>query len=258
MARHLDSHPRVRSTTHRRTGWVQFLFSNATDVRSVAGVGDGLVACGIVISLIQAQVWGAFRPVHYYALQGRPEEFRIMDISSGHHNVLGPTCPFDQEAFLAPNFAPVRGIGFDSAPQNAPFPWNNRLTAIPNLHRPTPSILPPGRPRPVPAPHAPPSAGKFGGWCCHPPVPWACGSTSRNCAYGRLSLPASSVGPSVCVLSSWVGPIPKGQVQFDPTVHPALPISSARALSFPSFTTTQVSFTLTHHLYLCLARPSLF
>ena len=131
-------------------------------------------------------VLDAFRPVHHYALQRRLKEFRIVDICSGHHHAQWPACPVDQDAFLAPSLPPVRGIVSNSAPPpNAPSPSSNRLTAIPNLRRPTPGILLSGQPRHAPAPHPLPNAGRFGGWCCHPPDPWASGSIGRSYAYGR-------------------------------------------------------------------------
>ena len=164
---------------------VQFLFANTPDVRLVSGVSDGPVAGGIVIPLVQTQVLGAFRPLHHYALQRRPEEFRIVDISSGHHYAQWPACRVDQDAFLAPSLAPVRGIASNTAPQNALFPWSNRRTAIPSLRCPTPGILRSGRPRCLPSLHALPNAGRPDGWCCHPPAPWASGSIGRSYAYGR-------------------------------------------------------------------------
>ena len=164
---------------------VQFLFANTPDVRLVSGVGDSSVSCGVVIPLVQAQVLDAFRTVHHYALQRRPEEFRVVDISSGHHHAQCPAGPVDQDAFLASCLPTVRGIASNSAPPNAPFPSSSRRTAIPSLRRPTPGILLSGRPRHTPAPHALPSAGRSGGWCCHPPAPWASGSIGRSYAYGR-------------------------------------------------------------------------
>ena len=164
---------------------VQFLFANTPDVRLVSGVGDGSVACGVVIPLVQAQVLDTFWPVHHYALQRRPEEFRVVDISSGHHHAQWPAGPVDQDAFLASCLPTDRGIASNSAPPNAPFPSSSQLTAIPNLRRPTPGILLSGRPRHAPAPHARPNAGRSGGWCCHPPAPWASGSIGRNCTCGR-------------------------------------------------------------------------
>ena len=101
---------------------VQFLFANTPDVRLVSGVSDGPVADGIVMPLVQTQVLGAFRPLHHYALQRRPEEFRIVDISSGHHYAQWPACRADQDAFLAPSLAPVRGIASNSAPPKRAFP----------------------------------------------------------------------------------------------------------------------------------------
>ena len=38
----------------------------------------------------------------------RPKEFRIVDISSGHHHAQGSACPVDQDAFLAPSLCPGR------------------------------------------------------------------------------------------------------------------------------------------------------
>ena len=101
---------------------VQFLFANTPDVRLVSGFGDSSVACGVVIPLVQAQVLDAFRTVHHYALQRRLEEFRVVDISSGHHHAQWPAGPVDQDAFLAPSLPAVRGIASDSAPPKCAFP----------------------------------------------------------------------------------------------------------------------------------------
>ncbi len=57
---------------------VQLLLPNAPDMRTVPEGSNGPVAGGIVIPLVQAQVLGAFRACHYDALQGRPQEFRVM------------------------------------------------------------------------------------------------------------------------------------------------------------------------------------
>ncbi len=151
---------------------VQFLLANMPDMRLVSRVGDSSVACGVVIPLVQAQVLDAFRTVHHYALQRRPEEFRVVDISSGHHHAQWSAGPVDQDAFLASCLPTVRGIASNGTPpQNAPSPLSSQLTAIPNPRRPTPGILRSGRPRHAPAPHTRPNAGRSGGWCCHPPAP---------------------------------------------------------------------------------------
>ena len=101
---------------------VQFLFANTPDMRLVSGLGDGSVAGGIVIPLVQAQVLRAFRTVHHYALQRRPEEFRIVNIGSGHHHAQWSAGPVYQDAFLASCLAPVCGIASDSAPPKRAFP----------------------------------------------------------------------------------------------------------------------------------------
>ena len=101
---------------------VQFLFANTPDLRLVSGVGDGSVACGVVIPLVQAQVLDAFRPVHPYALQRRLKEFRVVDISSGHHHAQWSADPVDQDAFLASCLPTVRGIASNSAPPKRAFP----------------------------------------------------------------------------------------------------------------------------------------
>ncbi len=44
------------------------------------------------------------------------------------------------------------------------------------------------QPRCHPVPHALPNAGRSGGSCCHPPVPWASGSIGRNCAWKMTHL----------------------------------------------------------------------
>ena len=101
---------------------VQFLFANTADMGLVSGVGGGFVAGGIVIPLVQAQVLSALRPTHHYTLQRQPEEFRIVDIGSGHYHAQGPATPVDQDAFLAAGPAPVCEVASNSAPQKPAFP----------------------------------------------------------------------------------------------------------------------------------------
>ena len=151
----------------------------------VSGLSDGLVAGGVVIPLVQAQVLGAFRPTHDYTLHRQPEESRIVDIGSGHYRAQGPATPVDQDVFLAAGLATVCRVASNSAPRNVPFPLSNRLTAIPSLPPPSSRHSSISTARHPPAPHAPPNAGRSGEWCCHPPIPWVSGSTGRNCAYGR-------------------------------------------------------------------------
>ena len=45
-----------------------------------------------------------------------------MDIGSGHHHAQWSAVPVDQDAFLAPSLAPVRGIASNSAPPKRAFP----------------------------------------------------------------------------------------------------------------------------------------
>ena len=122
-------HPAQGAFHHPPPGWVGLLAPigpisprQYAGYEAVTGVGDGPVAGGIVIPLVQAQVLDAFRPLHHYALQRRPEEFRVVDISSGHHHAQWPAGPVDQDAFLASCLAPVRGIASNSAPPKRAFP----------------------------------------------------------------------------------------------------------------------------------------
>ena len=177
---------------HPPPGWVgllvrlvQFLLANTPDLRLVSGVGVGPGAGGIVIPLVQAQVLDAFRSVHHYALQRRPEEFRVVDISSGHHHTQWPAGPVDQDAFLASCLPTVRGISSNSAPPKRAFPIEQSADCHSQFTPSTPGILLSGRPRHAPAPRPLPIAGRSGGWCCHPPAPWASGSIGRSYAYGR-------------------------------------------------------------------------
>ena len=132
-------------------------------LRQFAGCAVGIRRRGrfgglwVGILLVQTQALGSFRPVHHYALQRRLGVFHIMDNSSGHHHGQWPAVPVDQDAFLASCLAPVRGI-VSNSPPNAPSPWSNRRTVIPNLRRPTPCILRSGRLRYPRSPHALPSA----------------------------------------------------------------------------------------------------
>ena len=56
------------------------------------------MACGIVIPFVQAQVLSAWRACHYYTLQGRSQEFRIMDVGSSHRYAQGSAYCVDQDA----------------------------------------------------------------------------------------------------------------------------------------------------------------
>ena len=101
---------------------VQLLLPNAPDMRTVPEGSNGPVAGGIVIPFVQAQVLGAFRACHYDALQGRPQEFRVMDVGSSHHHAQGAASCVHQDALLAPSFAPVGGVASNSAPPNRALP----------------------------------------------------------------------------------------------------------------------------------------
>ena len=59
----------------------------------------------------------------------------------------------DQDALLAPGFAPAGGVASNRAPPNALYPWSSPPTAIPSPLRPVPRNPPPGQPRCPPAPH---------------------------------------------------------------------------------------------------------
>ena len=101
---------------------VQLLLPNAPDMRTVPEGSNGPVAGGIVIPFVQAQVLGAFRACHYDALQGRPQEFRVMDVGSSHHHAQGAASCVHQDALLAPSFAPVGGVASNGAPPNRALP----------------------------------------------------------------------------------------------------------------------------------------
>ena len=101
---------------------VQFLLPNSPDMRTVPEGGNGPMTGGIVIPFLQAQVLHAFRARDYNVLQGRSQEFRIMDVGSSHRHAQGPACCVDQDALLAPSFAPVGGVGSNRAPPKRALP----------------------------------------------------------------------------------------------------------------------------------------
>ena len=101
---------------------VQFLLPNSPDMRTVPEGGNGPMTGGIVIPFVQAQVLHAFRARDYNVLQGRSQEFRIMDVGSSHRHAQGPACCVDQDALLAPSFAPVGGVGSNRAPPKRALP----------------------------------------------------------------------------------------------------------------------------------------
>ena len=178
IARHFDSHAKVRSTTHRRAGAfhplsIQFLLLHAPDVSPVPVTRHGLVAGWITASLVQTRVLNSIsRPIHYYAFQGQRQQFGVVDI--------GPPAPSPRMLRLLAALARPVGLASTESPRNGPCPWGSPQTAIPRPR--VPRTLQPAPPRPAPAPRVPPNAGRSGGWCCHPPTPWASGSLGRNCA----------------------------------------------------------------------------
>ena len=101
---------------------VQFLLPNSPDMRTVPEGGNGPMTGGIVIPFVQAQVLHAFRARDYNVLQGRSQEFRIMDVGSSHRHAQGPACCVDQDALLAPSFAPVGGVGSNRTPPKRALP----------------------------------------------------------------------------------------------------------------------------------------
>ena len=158
---------------------VQFLFANTPDVRLVSGFGDGRWPVGLSYPLSRHRFW---TPSGRSTTMLSIEEFRVVDISSGHHHAQWPAGPVDQDAFLASCLPTVRGIASDTKrafPMEQSADCHSQYTPSNSRHS---SIRAAQNPR---APHALPNAGRSGGWCCHPPTPWASGSIGRNCAYGR-------------------------------------------------------------------------
>ena len=121
------------------------------------------VAGGIVIPFVQAQVLGAFRARHYDALQGRPQEFRIVHVGSSHRHAQGSPAASTRMLFLLPALPRSVGLRPMAPPQNEPCPWSSPPTAIPSPLRPVLRSPPPEQPRCPPALPAPPSAGRSGG-----------------------------------------------------------------------------------------------
>ena len=101
---------------------VPLLLPNAPDMRTVLVGGNGPVACGIVVPFVQAQFLSAWRAPHHHALQGRSQQFRIMDVGSSHRNAQGSACCVDQDALLAAGFAPVGGVASNGAPPKRALP----------------------------------------------------------------------------------------------------------------------------------------
>ena len=152
---------------------VQFLLANTPDLRLVSGVGDGPVAGGIIIPLVQAQVWApSGRSTTMLSSVGL-RSFVSWTLAPATTTLSGPPAPSTRMLFLLPALPRSVGLRPTAPPQNALFPSSSRLTAIPSLRRPTSGILLSGRHRHAPAPHPLPIAGRSGGWCCHLPVPWA-------------------------------------------------------------------------------------
>ena len=126
IARHFDSHAKVRSTTHRRAGAfhplsIQFLLLHAPDVSPVPVTRHGLVAGWITVSLVQTRVLNSIsRPIHYYAFQGQRQAFQgqrqqlgVVNIGSSHPCAQRSTSPVNQEDPLAGRLGPVCRVGAD-------------------------------------------------------------------------------------------------------------------------------------------------
>ena len=193
IARHFDSQARVRSTTYRRAGWVLSPdWSNfSSPIRRICGWYPASATVrrpvGLSYPLSKHRFWTpSGRSTTMLSSVGL-RSFVSWTLAPATTTLSGPPSPSTRTLFLLP--ALPRSVGLRPiAPlvaQNAPSPWSNRRTAIPSLRRPTPGIPLSARPRYPPAPHARPNAGRFGGWCCHSPDPWASGSIGRSYASGR-------------------------------------------------------------------------
>ena len=126
---------------HPPPGWVDFSpdWSNfSSPIRRICGWYPASATApwpvGLSYPLSRHRFWVSGRSTTMLSSVGLRS---FVSISSGHHHAQRPACPVDQDAFLAPSLPPVRGIAL-APPQNAPSPSSNRLTAIPNLRRPTP------------------------------------------------------------------------------------------------------------------------
>ena len=163
---------------------VQLLLPNAPDMSTVLVGGNCPVACGIVIRFVQAQVLSAWRARHYYALQGRSQEFRIMDVGSSHRYAQGSAYCVDQDALLAPGFAPVGGVASNGAPPKRALPieqsadCHSQFTPPNSWHSSIRTAQMASS-----APH--PTQRWSDGWCCRLPTPWAGGSTGNRFASER-------------------------------------------------------------------------
>ena len=105
------------------TPLVQLLLPNSPDMWTVPGRRQRFHDrwdCPYPLS--RHRFWTPSGGRDYDVLQGRPQEFRIMDVGSGHRHAQGSACCVDQDALLAPSFAPVGGVASNRAPPKRALP----------------------------------------------------------------------------------------------------------------------------------------
>ena len=102
---------------------VQFLFANSSDMRLVSGFGDGPVAGGIVIPLVQAQFWTpSGRSTTMLSSVGL-RSFVSWTFAPATTTLSGPPAPSTRMLFLLPAFP--RSVGL--CPIAPPPPPQTRL-----------------------------------------------------------------------------------------------------------------------------------
>ena len=145
IARHLDSQPKVRSTTYRRARWVLSPdWSNfSSPIRRMCGWYPATVwwPVGLSHPLSKHRFWvPSGRSTTMLSSVGL-RSFVSWTLAPATSTLSGPPTPSAKMLFLLPTFP--RSVGLRPIappPQNAPSPKSNRLIAIPSLRCPTPGI----------------------------------------------------------------------------------------------------------------------
>src|SRR5215207_756091 len=127
MARHFESQPSVRSTTHLLAGLVELLFANAPYVGDVvAGLHSLLERRPFVVAFVEAQVLGRTlgrsRAFDHDGVERGFEQLEVGYVRSGYHHRKRSSVGFDQKGTLHPVFASVGGIGAYEVPPKRALP----------------------------------------------------------------------------------------------------------------------------------------
>jgi len=98
---------------------VLLLLADAPDVGDVPGFASGILACGIVISLVEAQVLFDLWALDDSGVDGGLQQLRVMDVRAVEDDRQWSAVGFDQNAFLGARFGPIRRVGSGFFPRRS-------------------------------------------------------------------------------------------------------------------------------------------